>query len=83
MTIVCVSFVLLCFVALYVATEMDVLCKESVSRSELVSKLSRWSVEKLQQVRGSIFQEAKDKQLAAAGDVMVNRQKRANGKPLW
>ena len=52
-------------------------------KTELVAKVSRLSVERIQRIRMALFDEATKNNLALPEDVLVSRQKRANGKPLW
>ena len=67
--------------------EMDALSSEGIHadmpKTELVAKVSRLPVERIQRIRTALFDEAKKVNLALPEDVLVGRQKRANGKPLW
>ena len=67
--------------------EMDALSCEGIHadmpKTELVVKVSRLPVERIQRIRMALFDEAKKNNLALPEDILVSRQKRANGKPLW
>ena len=67
--------------------EMDALSCEGIHadmpKTELVAKVSRLPVERIQRIRTALFDEAKKNNLALPEDILVSRQKRANGKPLW
>ena len=69
------------------AGEMDALYCEGIHadmpKTELVAKVSRLPVERIQRIRMALFDEAKKNILALPEDVLVSRQKHANGNPLW